>query len=245
MRANGEYPWQRGLQAAKANAGPGLTLQALAVAIVVAFYTVEPFAHMLGHVADAKQRYGFAFSMISTAVFAAVVPTLVQQCRPAWRHLAPMRHLPFLLAFWAVKGAEVDLLYRLQALMFGHTAEPNVIIPKVLFDQFVYCPLIAVPGMVLVYLFKDSGYSFRRTRARLGPRWYRRRGLPLMIANWGVWIPTVICIYALPTPLQLPIQNLVLCLWSLMLLLMTHHEPIAPAVALPAVQPVGTSSSDS
>jgi hypothetical protein len=84
--------------------------------------------------------------------------------------------------------------------------------------------------MVIGYMFKDSGYSIRRTRLNLGPHWYRRRGLPLMLANWGVWIPTVICIYCLPTPLQLPIQNIVLCMWCLMILFITHHDDAVAAV---------------
>jgi hypothetical protein len=43
----------------------------------------------------------------------------------------------------------------------------------------------------------------------------------MLLANWGVWIPTVAAIYALPVGLQLPMQNLALCLWSLMLAFMT------------------------
>jgi hypothetical protein len=36
-----------------------------------------------------------------------------------------------------------------------------------------------------------------------------------MVANMGVWLPAVIIIYALPTPLQLPLQNIVLCFYTL------------------------------
>jgi hypothetical protein len=41
--------------------------------------------------------------------------------------------------------------------------------------------------------------------------------LPTLIANFGVWVPAVAIIYALPTPLQLPLQNLVLCFFTLLL----------------------------
>jgi hypothetical protein len=38
-----------------------------------------------------------------------------------------------------------------------------------------------------------------------------------MIANIAVWIPAVAIIYALPTALQLPLQNLVLLFFTLLL----------------------------
>lgn len=47
--------------------------------------------------------------------------------------------------------------------------------------------------------------------------WYARTVLPTLIANFGVWVPAVAIIYALPTPLQLPRQNLVLCFFTLLL----------------------------
>jgi hypothetical protein len=36
-----------------------------------------------------------------------------------------------------------------------------------------------------------------------------------LIANMAVWVPAVAVIYALPTPLQLPMQNMVLCFYTL------------------------------
>ncbi len=218
------HPVKQGLRAARVNLGPGLILQVMAILIVVGFYYWPDFRALLERVADLKTEYGFVFSMISTTVFAALIPTLVQQCRPAWRHMAPLRHLPYMLGVWAFKGLEIDLLYRAQGWMFGNDASPFTIACKTFFDMFIYCPLIAVPGMVLIYLFKDSGFSISATRRNLGEQWYRRRAWPLMIANWGVWLPAVVCIYALPAPLQLPIQNVVLCMWCLMLLFITNPQ---------------------
>jgi O-antigen ligase len=47
--------------------------------------------------------------------------------------------------------------------------------------------------------------------------WFLRELLPVIIANLGVWLPTVTIIYTLPTVLQLPLENLVLCFFTLML----------------------------
>ena len=56
------------------------------------------------------------------------------------------------------------------------------------------------------------------------PRWYARRALPMLLANIGVWLPLVCIIYALPTPLQLPLQNIVLCFFTLMLANMSQRQ---------------------
>ena len=57
------------------------------------------------------------------------------------------------------------------------------------------------------------------------PGWYARRVLPVMIAVWGVWVPAVACIYALPLPLQLPLCCLVNCFWVILFSLITARAP--------------------
>ena len=51
-----------------------------------------------------------------------------------------------------------------------------------------------------------------------------RELVPVLIANFGVWMPTVSIIYTLPTVLQLPLENLVLCFFTLMLAHMANKE---------------------
>jgi hypothetical protein len=70
-----------------------------------------------------------------------------------------------------------------------------------------------------------------------GGQWYRRKVLPVLISNLGVWVPTVCIIYALPTALQLPLQNLVLCFFTLLLAhVMPGGEPTPAAPLEPARQ---------
>ncbi len=227
MTTVSSHPWRAGLRAARANLGPGAILWIVGVAVVVGYYHWPAMHRTLEQVARIKQHYGIGFSMVSTALFGGMIPTLVQQLRPRWRHVAPIRHLPYLVLFFLCSGAVVDRFYWAQALLFGDDNQWLTVAIKMAVDQFVVTPIWFVPYMVIGFQFKNSGYSIRRTRRDLGRGWYLRRGVPLMVANWGVWIPAVICIYCLPLPLQLPIQNLVLCLWSLMLLLLTNHEPTA------------------
>jgi hypothetical protein len=39
----------------------------------------------------------------------------------------------------------------------------------------------------------------------------------VILSNWLVWIPAVSVVYAMPTELQIPLFNLVLCFWVLLL----------------------------
>ncbi|MDY7107663.1 MAG: hypothetical protein SYC29_03410, partial [Planctomycetota bacterium] len=94
-------PLRQGLAAAKTNAVPGLALVAAAVAILIAYHLLPPVTAVLDRLAAWKLRYGFGYSIISTALFGGVLPILVLQCRPTPRHRRALRHLPFFALFWA------------------------------------------------------------------------------------------------------------------------------------------------
>ena len=216
-------PWRAGLLAARANAVPGVVLSVFAVALLLAYWYVGPVHEALEKLGRFKVQTGYAFSAISTALFGGLIPGLVQRVRPRLRATMPWPALWFLTAIWGIKGMEVDLLYRLQAMWFGDDRQLSTILPKIALDMGLYCPLWAVPTTVLCYAFKDAGFSWRRTAAPLRElglgRWYLERVLPVAVSNWAVWVPAVCVIYCLPLALQLPMQNLVLCFWSLLLVL--------------------------
>lgn len=220
---NEKGPLEQGFDAARANLRSGLILQLVALVIVLSYFFWPPAEAMLQTVADWKLRFGYFFSMPSTAFFGGLLPLFFLALQKGDREERPWSHLPFYLLFWAVKGFEVDTLYRLQARIFGDDHETGTLICKVLVDQFVYVPLWAAPTMVLGYLWKDSGYSVSACIKNLGRQWYAKRVLPLMIANWIVWVPAVAIIYCVELPLQLPLQNLILCMWCLVVIFMTRR----------------------
>ena len=226
--ATEEHPWQAGLEAAKLNLLPGALLWVVAGAVVGGYYLSPSVRDLFTQVAHLRAHYGLGFAIVSTALFGALLPTLIQQGFPKLRKACPrpLRSLPFLLIFWGLKGIEIDLFYHAQAVIFGDATTISAVLPKMVVDQLIYVPLWAIPTTVLPFLWKDCGYSLTRTRAALGTHWYRRRGVPLMLANWGVWVPTVVLIYCLPLALQLPLQNIVLCLWSLLVIAMTQKADL-------------------
>ncbi|MFW5682720.1 MAG: hypothetical protein ACOC1G_06915 [Phycisphaeraceae bacterium] len=91
-------------------------------------------------------------------------------------------------------------------------------------DQGVYAPLYAAPSLLLAYRLHDGGYRLRSLGVVASRRWWLDKALPVILANSAVWTPAVAMIYALPLALQLPMQNLVLCFWSLILVFMTDPD---------------------
>ena len=214
-----------GARAARANLGPGLALLAFAAALLIGYYTVSPVTAALDAIGTLKTRFGLGFAVVSTCLFGAVLPALIQRAlgRPAHPRLT---HFLVVAAFWSVVGVEVDLLYRLQSLVFGDGRDPLTLTLKVFVDMGIWVPLWAAPTTVALYQWNDlrhrvpGAVPFRASGTLR--RWYAGRVVPMVISNNAVWTPSVFIIYALPPALQLIVMNLILCFWSLIVALQTR-----------------------
>ena len=108
--------------------------------------------------------------------------------------------------------------------MFGTALDVRTIAIKTVCDQLIMVPLFGMVNVVLFYVWREGGYSFSKLLSRLGKGWYQKLVLPVLIANWVIWIPAVAMIYCLPLALQLPVQNLILCFWVLILMFFTKNN---------------------
>lgn len=209
----------------KRNMIPGLILQVFVVGVVSSYYLSEPIKTMFDQVAEVKLSYGFAFSAVSTALFGGLIPFLIQKARPKYRHLMPLGHVWFFVILWALKGMEVDLLYRCQAKVFGHGTDVVTLLSKTVFDQFVYVPLWGLTSCAIAMTWRQCGFDFGKTLTVLrDKRWWTDNLMVMMIPNWLIWIVAVIAIYCLPLALQLPVQNLVLCFWCILLIFLADES---------------------
>ncbi len=223
-------------RAARANLVPGLVLQAFAGALVAAYFWHEPTRASLDALAGFRERVGLPFALVSTALFGGLLPALVLRLTPTTsgrRHDG--RQVAALTLFWAYKGWEVSFFYSLLALFVGEDRDFATIATKTFIDQCVYSPFFTVPCAWFFYSWVETRFAiapvlqeFRR------PGWFGRL-VPLQVAGWGVWVPAVAIIFQLPTSLQLPLQNLVCCFYTLMVAFLTRPaEPIpTPAGRLP------------
>lgn len=217
-------PWKLGLAGARANLVPGICLQAFALALLAAYWLHAPSRSALEDLAALRRSTGLPFDVFSTALFGALLPGLVMRLSPATRGRYNLAQTAALAAFWAYKGLEVSLFYALQARVFGEGGDTLTIVSKTFVDQFVYCPLLAIPLTWLLYTWVEDSFSTVRLVGELRrPGFYKRCVLPLLIASWGVWTPAVAIVYLLPTALQLPLQNIVLCFFTLLLAFVTRR----------------------
>lgn len=208
--------------------------QLSALVLVLAYYNDARVHSALARLVEVRESAGLAYGMVSTALFAGIVPfvylrieAMIVGRKPQYDRVQGME----LTAFWAYKGLEIDLFYRLLALCFGTGHSAGTIALKAFCDQFVYCPLFAVPVMTAVYQAIHDPVELRADIRSRG--WYRRRALPILISNLGVWVPAVAIIYSLPTPLQLPLQNIVVCFYTLIVAHQTRAgSPPAAKTAL-------------
>jgi hypothetical protein len=205
------------LRGKKANLLPGLALQTFALLIVVAYFRLEPVQSSLDRLGAFKEQHGYVFSSLSTALFGGLVPFLFLAFSGKIPPGRLVTHGLFYVGFWLWKGVEVDALYRAQAHWFGDAATPAVIATKTGVDQLIYNPLWAAPNQTLFFLWMDSDFSLTKTRTQLTRRSLIDRSFVVLVSTWIVWIPAVIIIYSLPGALQLPLFNLVLCFWCLLL----------------------------
>jgi hypothetical protein len=220
--------WRQGIAATKAVAAPAIVLNIIAVAIVVGYYHHDATRQALDHIQEVKKAYGLPFAVLTTIIFGAWLPIFVREIQAFFQGKPRgLGDIVFFTVFWGEKGVEVDLLYRAQSFVFGDghdlplAGKIGLVSLKVFLDQFVYVPIWGIVSTVFALKWKDCGYNWRATWDALGPDWYRKKVLPVMVMCWFVWVPAVAVIYCLPLPLQLPMQNLVLCLWMLLLMFVT------------------------
>jgi hypothetical protein len=220
-----EPAWHAGIRGARANLLPGIVLQLTALGIVLAYYHHGPTRAAFEQLTALRADTGLLFGVVSTGFFGGLLPVLYLCALPASRHQYGWRQGLILTAFWGYKGLEVEVWYRLLALVVGSGHDLSTIALKTLLDQALYCPVLAIPLTAVVYQWCAAGGSLRKVAADLRtPGWYGRSVLPTLLANAGVWIPAVAIIYALPTPLQLPLQNLVLMFFTLLLAHLNAQE---------------------
>jgi len=223
-----ERPWQAGWHAARANFRPALVVQAVMVALLIAYHHHPATRELLEKLAEFRMRTGYLYTSLSAMIAGAVIPELLrlfffQRGRLQRRNLS---NLLFTLPFWGLVCITVDMFYQLQARMFGNSADFATVAVKVAVDQFGYTAFFATPVTCILYDWKLGGYRLRGMGRILKPTYYRDVVFPVLFTNWCVWIPMISVIYCLPASLQIPLFSLALSMWVLLYTWMSesrHH----------------------
>ncbi len=219
-------PWTAGLRAARANVAPGLIVQSLMLATLLAYYFYPPTRHWLDELAAIKERWGYGYTAVSSIIAGAVIPELLRifVFQKGRIRRSNFENLLFTVPFWCMMGVVVDFFYRCQAGWFGAEVTFVVVLKKVLVDQFLYNPLFAAPASGWLYDWKNRGYRFEGISVFFTARYYRDVVVPILFATWGVWIPVVTILYSLPSQLQIPLFGLALSMWVVLYTWMSEQR---------------------
>ena len=207
----------------KKNLLPGSILQLLAISIALAYFFWPASLPVFAFFADLKETYGSLYALVATALFGGFIPFMYLWLTGVIKSQA-WQQCVFYMIFWAYKGMEVDLFYQLQGEWFGHGNDVKTIVIKTSMDQFIYSALWSAPTITLLFLWKDLGFSWQALRAELNSHFFFTKIPTIIISNWLVWIPAVCVIYMMPAALQIPLFNLVLCFFVLLLAFLTPKE---------------------
>ena len=196
---------------------PFLLIQTAAVLVAVAFRASPGFRAACETAAAWKASGGLPFAAVTVAIAGGLLPELAKAVALGPRTVAGRAgEIAFNTAFFALNGVVVDLLYSGEARLFGHGADVGTVVRKVAFDQFVFTPTWLV-FIVLLFLWRQRGFSWAATRPAVRRGFYRQRVVPLLLPDWLFWIPMVSVIYALPVALQFLMFIPALAAWSLIM----------------------------
>ncbi len=218
-------PLTIGWEAAKANAVPGFILQGGMLSILFAYYMSARFAGGLDRLAHYKQEHGLVFVIAAGILAGGILPELfvIFFFQKGKLYRQNLRNLAFTVPTWALDAVLVDLMYRANMIWFGNSVTVAVVLAKICVDQLGYNPFLAAPGEVLVYEWKNDGFSLGSIKRAFSWEHYRDKIVPTLLATWVVWAPLMAIIYSLPYPLQFPLFSLALTFWVLLLTYMTNR----------------------
>ena len=205
-----------------ANFIPGLCLQLFALTIALSYFYWPASQQTFQLFANLKAEYGALYAVISTSIFGGLFPFLHLFLSGKIRFL-PFAQLFFYITIWALLGGLINAFYGFQIVLFGDGTDWLTILKKTAFDQFVFSVFVTSPFIALAFLWKDQQFNWQKTKMCFDD--LIKVQIPTtIVTTWIIWIPAVSIIYMMPTNLQIPLFNLVLCFFVLILAILNVDD---------------------
>jgi hypothetical protein len=202
-----------------------LIIQAIALGSVVAYYRIDTAAGFFATMAGWKAHGGLLFAALANLVSGGVLPELLKRCfRPST--IAPPKPLELAHQFvmWAVLGIAVDVFYGLQSHLFGNGTDAVTLFVKVVVDQLVFTPLVALPFIVGWFALYEVRYRPRAWLAAMLTRNTVLHGLQLWITCLSFWPVMLLIIYSLPHELQFSLYLFGNAAYSILLIFIARRR---------------------
>jgi len=199
-----------------ANVVPMLVLWTLAALAVAAYYRVPSVAAAFTPLAQWQTAEGWIAAFLNRVFFCGFLPGVFLF---SVRSLRPPRPLLTILAYslWGgLWGVACDGFFSLQQFLFGSGTDFLTLVRKTLVDQLVWNVFLCTPANAL--FFPWVARDFRRSRWRTLRTFVLEDCAVLLVANWIVWVPVTVAVYAFPLPLQIQLVGLAGSFWMLVAL---------------------------
>lgn len=203
------------LKSIKANIVPMVVLWLLAALTVLGYYRFPQIAAILEPLAKWQRETGWPAAVVNRTVFCGLLPGVFLL---AVRSICPLRPWRTVLAncIWMGQwGVLSNAFFTLQAHVFGDGVDFATLLVKVLVDKGVWSACLCVPLNSLFFYWEGRDFSLSRCRAEWPRSWLREIYLPVLLADFCVWIPVQFAVYMFPLPLQIQLVGFAGCFWSL------------------------------
>ena len=204
-----------GIALVRANAVPMVVLWGVAVLTVLVFYRVPAMDSVFGPLAKWQTESGWVAAFLNRVIFCGVIPGMFLLGVKSIRPPRPLLTVAVYSLWGGLWGVACDGFYTLQDAVFGSGTDVATLVRKTLVDQLVWNVFICTPVNAL--FFPWVARDFRRG-PRKGCRDFVQDCLVLLVANWIVWIPVTVAVYAFPLPLQIQLVGLACSFWMLVAL---------------------------
>jgi hypothetical protein len=210
-----------GLAATRANLFPALLVEALMAGLVVSYFYLPAAKPIFGVLTDWNVHGGLLFSFVAMGITVGGLTEIFSvylHKNGRWT-VEDLENMVFNFLVFGLLGAMNSLFYQMQAHWFGAGRSPSILATKTFVDQFLYTPFLNNPIQTLTFLWKSERFSFRKTAEKMQHfrQFYLLTVLPVLVSNWGFWIPMAVLIYCFPTSLQLPLGILAVAIWSMLI----------------------------
>jgi hypothetical protein len=191
-----------------------LLIQFIGLCVTLTYFHVEGASAIFSAIARTKSEGGLFFVVTTTILSGGVLPELLKR----------MKELIHQFVMWGSIGILVDRFYWLQGVLFGFGQDLGTLIPKILVDQLIFTPLIALPFIVSFFLLYEADYNLSRLRQHYSLRLIASRVFPLWLTCLGFWPVMLAIIYSLPQDLQFPLFLFGNAAYSILMIFIARHQ---------------------
>ncbi|YCM46902.1 hypothetical protein V2O64_25635 (plasmid) [Verrucomicrobiaceae bacterium 227] len=220
-----------GMSAARKTFKPALVVWSAMIGIALLYYLVPATQGVFAAITALQDQMGVYFASIGMGLSVGILVECVKVMispEKRWNRANTINAI-FNFVVFGVMGITQYYRYAWQIEVFGAGNSFRELASKVLFDQFVWTVLFANPYQAILFLWKNTGFSWKSVGKLVFPLrvFWGTQMLPVLISNWAFWIPMAFLVYYFPAELQVPMAILAVSIWVILLSSLTsatRHE---------------------